>query len=123
MPHRILVVDDDPETTHALNGLLTANGFLVKEENDSMEALQTARDFQPDVVILDYLMPRAHGGDVAWQLVSDSMLKSIPRVILCSGVPTSEYRLKLPPVKIWIMEKPVDSEALLELLHTTPWEA
>jgi CheY-like chemotaxis protein len=85
-----------------------------------MQALSTAKEFQPDVVILDFLMPRAHGGDVAWQLASETAFKHTPRMIFCSGVPTSEFALKLPPVKIAIMEKPVDSEALLKLLRSAP---
>ncbi len=116
MSQRILVVDDDVETTHTLHRLLTAEGFLVREENDSMRALDAARQFQPDYVILDFLMPRAHGGDVAWQLASTTDLRRTPRIILCSGVPTSEFALKLPPIKIDILEKPVDLDTLLRLL-------
>jgi len=117
MPQRILVVDDDLETTQTLHRLLTAHGFVVETENDSMHALDVARRFQPDVVILDFLMPRAHGGDVAWQLASAADLRQTPRIILCSGVPTAEFALKLPPIKIEIVEKPVNSDALLALLR------
>ena len=117
MSQRILVVDDDLETTQTLHRLLTAQGFDVREENDSMHALQSARDFQPDFVILDFLMPRAHGGDVAWQLASDRLLKKTPQVVLCSGVPTHEFALKLPPIKIEVVEKPVDLDTLLGILR------
>lgn len=117
MPQRILVVDDDVETTQTLHRLLTARGFTVEVENDSMRALDTARSFQPEVVILDFLMPRAHGGDVAWQLASAADLRQTPKIILCSGVPTAEFALKLPPIKIEIVEKPVNLDALLGLLR------
>lgn len=117
MPRRILIVDDDVETTQTLQRLLTAHGFLVETETDSMHALDTARRFQPDIVILDFLMPRAHGGDVAWQLASAADLPQTPRIILCSGVPTAEFALKLPPIKIEVVEKPVNPDALLALLR------
>lgn len=117
MPQRILIVDDDVETTQTLHRLLTAQGFLVEAQNDSMRALDTARRFQPDVVILDFLMPRAHGGDVAWQLASAADLRQTPRIILCSGVPTAEFALKLPPIKVEILEKPVNPETLLGLIR------
>jgi CheY-like chemotaxis protein len=120
MPQRILVVDDDHETTQALQRLLTAHGFLVKEENDSTQALQTARDFQPDVVILDFLMPRTHGAEIAWKLASDVRLRETPRVILCSGVPIADFELKLPPIRIEIVEKPVNAGELIDLLHHHP---
>lgn len=117
MPQRILVVDDDHDTTRTFQRLLTAHGFLVREENDSRNVLRTAREFQPDVVILDFLMPPPHGAELAWKLAGDVRLRETPRVILCSGVPTGEFELKLPPIKIEIVEKPVDGDMLLQLLH------
>ena len=96
--------------------MLEAEGYVVKEENDSAQALTRAREFQPHVVVLDYLMPRVHGGDVAWQLASDAQLRSV-RIIVCSGVPVEEIATKLPPARIPILEKPVDTEELLRLLR------
>jgi CheY-like chemotaxis protein len=116
MSRRILAVDDEPETTHSLKRLLEAHGYDVMEVNDATKALKAARAFQPHVVILDYLMPRAHGGDVAWQLASDKALKDV-KLIVCSGVDPHEFKSKLPPVEIPILDKPVDSNALLDLLR------
>jgi CheY-like chemotaxis protein len=115
MGKRILTIDDDPEVTHRLKRLLETAGYLVQEENDSTRALETARTFQPDVVLLDYQMPVVHGGDVAWQLASDVSLRNI-RVIICSGISRSEIAIKLPPTRIPILEKPVDTDELLALL-------
>jgi CheY-like chemotaxis protein len=115
MGYRILAIDDDPQTTHGLKRLLEKLGYEVKEENNSTHALQTAKDFRPDVVILDYLMPQMHGGDVAWQFASDPFLRRT-RVIVCSGVPKSEIARRLPPAPIPIVQKPLDSVALLALL-------
>lgn len=112
---RILVVDDEPTASAALKRLLDTKGYIVREENDATQALAVAKSFQPHVVILDYLMPRAHGGDVAWQLASDSELKNA-RLVICSGVDPSEFKWRLPPKRIPILEKPVDADALLSLL-------
>ena len=90
------------------------------EENDPTQALQTARDYQPDVVILDFLMPRLHGAEIAWKIAGDGQLRKTPRVILCSGVPTDQFEFKLPPIRIEILEKPVTADALIELLHCPP---
>jgi len=117
MRTRVLTVDDDREATSRLQGLLEARGFSVEVENDSTKVLATARKFRPDVVILDYLMPKAHGGDVAWQLASDPILRKA-RMIMCSGLPTEEFSIKLPPVHIAIVEKPVDTEALVQLIDS-----
>lgn len=69
-------------------------------------------------MILDYLMPVVHGGDVAWQLASDPVLRKI-KLIVCSGAPTQEITLNLPPNRFPILEKPVDVDALLNLLRET----
>lgn len=115
MTQRILAIDDDPATTSSLRKLLEKKGYDVREENDSTRALATARAFQPHAVILDYLMPRVHGGDVAWQLASDPTLRDV-RVIICSGVAGWDLSKKLPPARIPILAKPIDTEALLAVL-------
>jgi len=115
MAERVLIVDDDIETTQGLQRLLGNHGFEVRGETNSERALETARVFQPHFVILDYLMPKVHGGDVAWQLASDAVLHAT-KVIICSGISKSEIASKLPPSRIPILEKPVNAEALLALL-------
>jgi CheY-like chemotaxis protein len=116
MSYRILAVDDDPQTTGALKRLLEQHGYSVREENDARKALATARAFQPHVVILDFLMPEAHGGDVAWQFWCDPQLRNI-KVVLCSGAMREEMANRLPPCPIPILEKPVDGASLLALLR------
>ena len=116
MAKRVLIVDDDPDFTSAMRRLLERLGYVIYEENDPTKALEAARAFQPQFVILDFLMPKMHGGDVAWQLASDSLIET-PRMILCTGVSKSELACKLPPVRIEILEKPVDARVVLELLE------
>ena len=116
MTGRILIVDDDVNTTQTLRRLLEKAGYEVKEENDSARALQQAKEFRPDVVLLDFSMPVVDGGDVAWQLQSNPELKHI-KLIVCSAVPRHEITFHLPPNPIPILEKPVDMAALFDLLR------
>ena len=115
MCSRILAVDDEPAVTRTLKRILEGRGYVVEEENDSSRALETAKAFRPDVVIVDFSMPKTNGGDVAWQLASDPVLKST-QVIMCSGLDSWEIQPKLPPRHIPILQKPLDALALLELL-------
>jgi len=119
MAQRILTIDDDPGVTGALARLLEMKGFEVREENDSTRALETARAYQPQVVIIDFLMPHVHGGDVAWQLASDPKLRGV-EMIICTGVSAEEITSKLPPVRIPILSKPVDTAALIALIEKAP---
>ena len=63
---RILIVDDDSNSTHLVKILLERSGpYLVLEENDAIKADQTAHNFEPDVILLDIVMPKMDGGELA----------------------------------------------------------
>jgi DNA-binding response OmpR family regulator len=65
---RILVVDDDPAITSLLRRGLTYEGFAVETAADGTEALATARDHPPDLVILDIMLPGLDGIEVLRRL-------------------------------------------------------
>jgi CheY-like chemotaxis protein len=61
---RILIVDNDRNTTHLVKVLLENTGhYLVLEENDATKAHQSARNFRPDLILLDVVMPETDGGE------------------------------------------------------------
>src|SRR5438045_4724112 len=63
---RILIVDNDRESTRLVKILLERTGrYLVLEENDATKAHQSARNFRPDVILLDIVIPDTDGGEVA----------------------------------------------------------
>ena len=64
MPGRILVIDDEPEITRVLRASLTAQGFDVRTANDPEEGLLVYRDWAPDLVITDLMMPGLSGVEV-----------------------------------------------------------
>ena len=64
MPGRILVIDDEPQITRALRATLAAQGFDVRTANDPEEGLHVFREWQPDLVITDLMMPGLSGVDV-----------------------------------------------------------
>lgn len=60
----ILVIDDDTAVTDLLSVLLRSQGFDVTATNSSTEGLQAARNAQPDLIILDLMMPEMDGWEV-----------------------------------------------------------
>ncbi|WP_327375383.1 response regulator transcription factor [Streptomyces sp. NBC_01216] len=67
-PPRVLVVDDEPDVTDVLSGALTDEGWQVRTAADGTSALATARDFRPDAVVLDWMLPDADGLHVLREL-------------------------------------------------------
>src|ERR1700757_1629563 len=64
MPGRILVIDDEPQITRALRAALSAQAFDVRTANDPEEGLLVFREWGPDLVITDLMMPGLSGVDV-----------------------------------------------------------
>ena len=76
---KILVVDDEASLTRMLRRNLEATGnYEVKEENSGTQAYDSAKQFQPDMILLDVMMPDMDGGTVAAQIQDDENLKHIP---------------------------------------------
>jgi len=64
MPGRILVIDDESQITRVLRAALSAQGYDVRTANDPEEGLRVFRDWAPDLVITDLMMPGMSGVDV-----------------------------------------------------------
>ena len=84
---RILYVDDEVGAARLLKLNLEATGrYEVTVQNWPEDALATARDFKPDLVLLDIIMPRMPGGNVAAEFARDPGLKDIPVVFFTAAV-------------------------------------
>jgi two-component system sensor histidine kinase/response regulator len=115
---RILVVDDDHHTTHLVKVLLERTGrYLVLEENDATKAHQGARDFRPDLILLDIMMPEADGGDVAARIEADPELHSTPIVFLTALVAKSEAEAGLRIQGHPFTPKPVNIPDLIKAIE------
>jgi two-component system, OmpR family, alkaline phosphatase synthesis response regulator PhoP len=116
---RILIIDDDSNSALAVRLLLEEQGHEVKVQLESPKALDAVRTFKPDAVLIDFMMPNAHGGDVAWLLNAQRELDGI-KLVLYSHIPPSVIRPKLPLRDIPILEKPVSVEELFAALKDLP---
>jgi two-component system KDP operon response regulator KdpE len=64
MPGRILIIDDEPQITRVLRAALSAQGYDVRTANEPEEGLQVFRDWTPDLVVTDLMMPGMSGVEV-----------------------------------------------------------
>ncbi|MDF1853114.1 MAG: response regulator [Verrucomicrobiales bacterium] len=84
---QILIIDDDKGFASMTKLFLESKGeFEVACESDSRQALQSAREQKPDLILLDIVMPHLDGGDVHAMLSADSMLGRVPVIFLTSMV-------------------------------------
>lgn len=79
---RILVVDDSPELRSIIAGRLRERGFTVTEAADGEAALERARAEVPDLVLLDVVMPKKSGWEVARALRADPVLGAVKIIIM-----------------------------------------
>lgn len=75
----ILVIDDDPAMTDLLKILLNSNGMDVKVVNDGQTGIDSLKDFSPNIVILDLMMPEMDGWKVCQRLKE---LNQVPILVL-----------------------------------------
>jgi CheY-like chemotaxis protein len=81
--HKILIIDDERSLTRMVRlNLETTGHYEVREENVSTRALATAREFMPDMVFLDVVMPGHDGGEVLARFQEDAALRHVPVVFL-----------------------------------------
>jgi CheY-like chemotaxis protein len=115
---RVLIVDDDRESTHLVKILLEKTGnYVVLEENDPDEAHQSARNFRPDAILLDIMMPKTDGGDVAAQIEADPELRSTPIIFLTALVTEPETKAGLRIEGHRSLAKPINIPELIEQIE------
>ena len=121
---RILIIDDESSLTRMVRLNLEKTGrFEVREENAATNALSAARDFSPDLILLDVLMPSMDGGDVQAQIRRNSKLKNVPIIFLTATVSAREAGTGgLSTQNGLFLNKPVSAERLIQVIdeHLPP---
>ncbi len=115
-PFRILMVDDDDTTLQVNQVLLEQAGLAVYPVSDPMNALETARAFEPDVVLLDVIMPEVSGTELAAILRQDRRLDPIPILFLTSETHPDQKIIGAALGGDDYITKPFDADYLLTTL-------
>jgi signal transduction histidine kinase/CheY-like chemotaxis protein len=110
----VMVVDDDPNARDLLAATVRREGYRVIEAMDGETALALAREWRPDVVTLDVLMPRMDGWAVLTALKSDPQLAEIP-VIIVTVLADRGIAVSLGAAEF--LTKPVDRARLASTLR------
>ncbi len=124
MLNKILVVDDDPDLREALKIILEQSGYQVITAQNGIEGLTSLKVDQPDLMILDLLMPKMDGFSVLKEIESPGWLgsKDIPVIILTAvreEASRRRYELEtgIELSTAYYVEKPINPNTLVEKVN------
>jgi CheY-like chemotaxis protein len=113
---KILIVDDESDPRVYLEVLFQENGYETDLAVDGSVAMEKVREFKPDLITLDIIMPNETGQKFYRQLVKDPEFGKTP-VIICSGVTRYKELFarghRTMPKPFAFIEKPIDKDELL----------
>lgn len=117
---RVLVVDDEASFTRMVKLNLEGTGhYLVETLNESARTFEVAREFVPDLILLDVVMPEMDGGDVALNLRSRSSTRNIPIIFVSAMVSQAESNKGFyESGGEHFLAKPVDKDTLCGAIET-----
>jgi len=118
---RILIVDDEASFTRMVRMNLEQTGrFEVREENKAAKAMAAAREFKPDLILLDVIMPAMDGGELASRMKADPALGKTPIVFLTATVSKNEAQEQgFTSGGFLFLAKPVSLQSLLKTIDDT----
>lgn len=90
---RILVVDDDENTISFFQSVLEEQGYTVSTAENGIEAIKKVKEFHPEVILLDVIMPEMDGYEVTVKLKGNPKTKNIS-IILVTGMDTLEDKVR-----------------------------
>lgn len=128
MTYKLLLVDDDKEIVETLKPLLMSAGYAVTAASDGEEALYKVKEENPDVIILDLMLPKLDGYEVLKQIrqkytdkwrpvIISSAKDELDSVKQCYGLEADHYLVK--PYDIRTILRAIETMISLIPLHNT----
>ena len=114
---RILIVDDEADLRTVLRFGLEAEGFHVIEAGDGKEGLRAARETQPDLMVLDLMLPKMDGYKVCRALKFDERFRALPIVILSARSGEQDRQLAMTMGADAFVAKPYEMRGLVAVIR------
>ena len=114
MTKKILIADDEQNIVISLEFLMKREGYAVSIANDGEEAVAMIRSEQPDLVLLDVMMPKKSGFEVCQEIKSDPRLESVRILMLTAKGRDTEVAKGLALGADGYMTKPFSTKELVE---------
>ncbi len=114
---RILLVDDEPDILKMVGKRLESEGYEVSLAIDGEEALEKIQEENPDLVILDIMLPKVNGFEVCRQLKQNSLHQGIPVILFTAMTQQKDKRLGLECGADAYVCKPFRTDELLDKIR------
>lgn len=118
MNERILVVDDTPENIQMLAGVLKGKGYQISVATNGKQALEVLERIQPDLILLDVMMPELDGFETCRRIKSSEPLRNIPIIFLTAKTETSDIVKGFEVGAVDYVAKPFNVHELLARVNT-----
>jgi DNA-binding response OmpR family regulator len=109
---RILIVDDEASVADLIEAVLVSEGYTVAIARDGIQGILLARDWKPDLVLMDVMLPGVDGTTAIRRLKSDPETADLPIVAMSAGRTIRRQSNELSDADA-ALAKPFDIEALL----------
>lgn len=113
---RVLIVDDSPTEMHILSNLMEKLGHTVITANNGEEGVVTAKKQQPDLVLMDVVMPGINGFQATRQLHRDDSTKNIPVIIVSTKDQATDKMWGQRQGAKGYVTKPVEEQELIDTI-------
>lgn len=116
--HKILVIDDSRVIRMRVRDMLPKGNFEVLEAKDGVEGLNLIRQERPNLIMLDFLLPRMSGWEVFQQIQGQPDLQAIPLVVMSGRREEVTEKLPEPFEYFEFIEKPFEQKELIEAIKS-----
>lgn len=114
--HKILVIDDSMVIRRTVKDMLPAGNFEVIEAKNGVEGFKLIRSENPNLIMLDFLMPKMGGWEVYLEMQQDPALKAIPLVFMSGRKEEITEKVPEPFEFFSFIEKPFDKKQLIDAI-------
>lgn len=87
---KILIIEDDEDMIHILKSILELEGYEIAWAGDGEEGLRKIKEYNPDLLILDLILPKIDGNEVCRRIKKDAQLSKIPVIMLTAKGTTKD---------------------------------
>lgn len=116
--HKILVIDDSGVIRNTVRGMLPEGNFKVLEAKDGIEGLNLVKQEHPNLIMLDFILPKLSGWEVYQQIQSHPEYQFIPLVLMSGRKDEVTGKIPEPFEYFEFIEKPFDKKVLIDAIKS-----